>query len=131
MLELLESLEWRVAPAPQVQLDEQVQLETLEILEQMLPQELLEILDRQGIQETLEIQVLLEVRPVQVPQGIQGIPVVRDLRETLDLQGPEDLQELLDGQTLHLELQDRQAIQDPLELRVLGVRQDVHPLYRV
>jgi hypothetical protein len=78
----------------------------------MRPQALQATQDRQDGLGILATQVLLEVRPLQVPQGIQGIPVVQDLQETLDLQGPEDLQELLDGQTLHLELQDRQAIQE-------------------
>jgi hypothetical protein len=97
----------------------------------MPPQELQATQDRQDGLGILATQVLLEVRPLQVPQGIQATPVVLDLRATLDLQEPEDLQERLDVQILHLELQDRQATQDPLELRVLGVRQDVHPLYRV
>jgi hypothetical protein len=77
----------------------------------MPPQALLETQDRQDGLGILATQVLLEVRPLQVPQGIQGIPVVRDLQETLDLRDPQDLQEPEDLQILHLELQDRQAIQ--------------------
>jgi hypothetical protein len=128
---ILELLGQQVQPATRVALDEQVPLETLELLEQIPPQALLEILDRQAKQAILAIQVRLEVRPLQVPQGIEAIPVVRDPQETLDPPVRLDLQESRDLQILHLESRDQQAIQDPLELQELRVRQDVHPPYPV
>jgi hypothetical protein len=97
----------------------------------MPPQELRVIQDPQEIQAILATQVLLEVRPVQVPQGILATPVVLDLRETLVLQGPEDLQERLDVQILHLELQDRQGILDLLEVLEIQVQQDNPQTYQV